>query len=93
MFPWYPSIKQDYYFLILGIHHVVHKDIHGVIWVDDSKATNVEATYAGLMGLKGQKSVILLGGLAKVRYSSFPLNIILFITALVPSLWCLLLYH
>ncbi|TYI41739.1 hypothetical protein ES332_A01G046200v1 [Gossypium tomentosum] len=45
---------------------VVHKDIHGVTWVDDSKATNVEATYAGLMGLKGQKSVILLGGLAKV---------------------------
>ncbi|KAG4160982.1 hypothetical protein ERO13_D01G027950v2 [Gossypium hirsutum] len=37
-----------------------------VTWVDDSKATNVEATYAGLMGLKGQKSVILLGGLAKV---------------------------
>jgi hypothetical protein len=34
--------------------------------VDDSKATNVHATYTGLMGLKEQKSVILLGGLAKV---------------------------
>ncbi|KAL6273043.1 hypothetical protein ACE6H2_023735 [Prunus campanulata] len=45
---------------------IVCKDIHGVTWVDDSKATNVEATYAGLMGLKRQKSLILLGGLAKV---------------------------
>lgn len=44
----------------------VHKDIHGVTWVDDSKATNVEASYAGLAGLRGQKSVILLGGIAKV---------------------------
>lgn len=35
-------------------------------WVDDSKATNVEATYTGLMDLKKQKSVVLLGGLAKV---------------------------
>ncbi|CAL5420882.1 unnamed protein product [Camellia sinensis] len=45
---------------------IVHTDNHGVIWVDDSKATNIEATYTGLMGLKGQKSVILLGGAAKV---------------------------
>ncbi|KAL5812467.1 hypothetical protein ACOSQ3_027417 [Xanthoceras sorbifolium] len=45
---------------------IVHKDIHGITWVDDSKATNVEAAYAGLMGLKGQKCVVLLGGLAKV---------------------------
>ncbi|XP_062167492.1 uncharacterized protein LOC133873753 isoform X2 [Alnus glutinosa] len=45
---------------------IVHTDINGVIWVDDSKATNVHATYIGLIGLKGQKSVILLGGLAKV---------------------------
>ncbi|XP_077254209.1 uncharacterized protein LOC143893117 isoform X7 [Tasmannia lanceolata] len=43
----------------------VYRDDHGVTWVDDSKATNVEATYAGLMGLKEQKSVVLLGGLAK----------------------------
>ncbi|XP_048426415.1 UDP-N-acetylmuramoylalanine--D-glutamate ligase isoform X6 [Pyrus x bretschneideri] len=45
---------------------IVCKDIHGVTWVDDSKATNVEATYTGLMDLKKQKSVVLLGGLAKV---------------------------
>ncbi|XWS43200.1 hypothetical protein CRYUN_Cryun16bG0082200 [Craigia yunnanensis] len=45
---------------------IVCKDIHGITWVDDSKATNIEATYAGLMGLKGKKSVVLLGGLAKV---------------------------
>ncbi|XP_077254203.1 uncharacterized protein LOC143893117 isoform X2 [Tasmannia lanceolata] len=44
---------------------IVYRDDHGVTWVDDSKATNVEATYAGLMGLKEQKSVVLLGGLAK----------------------------
>lgn len=49
------------------IDHVVCKDIHGVTWVDDSKATNTEATYAGLLALT-RKSVVLLGGLAKVRY-------------------------
>ncbi|KAL7097987.1 hypothetical protein ACP275_10G177100 [Erythranthe tilingii] len=45
---------------------IVHKDTRGVTWVDDSKATNVDATYAGLMGIKEQKSIVLLGGLAKV---------------------------
>ncbi|KAF9596004.1 hypothetical protein IFM89_006931 [Coptis chinensis] len=45
---------------------IVRRDERGVIWVDDSKATNVEATYTGIMGLKDQKSVVLLGGLAKV---------------------------
>ena len=45
----------------------VHRDNNGVVWVDDSKATNVEATYTGLVGLKGQKSVVLLGGIAKVE--------------------------
>ncbi|XP_042480381.1 UDP-N-acetylmuramoylalanine--D-glutamate ligase-like isoform X3 [Macadamia integrifolia] len=45
---------------------IVHRDSRGITWVDDSKATNVEATYAGLMGLREQKSVVLLGGLAKV---------------------------
>lgn len=44
---------------------VVHKDSHGITWVDDSKATNVDATYTGLMGLKELKAVVLLGGLAK----------------------------
>uniref|UniRef100_A0A2N9GKD6 Mur ligase C-terminal domain-containing protein n=1 Tax=Fagus sylvatica TaxID=28930 RepID=A0A2N9GKD6_FAGSY len=53
---------------ICGDRLIVHKDVNGVIWVDDSKATNVEATYTGLLGLKQQKSVILLGGLAKVLY-------------------------
>lgn len=34
--------------------------------MDDSKATNVDAMYAGLMVLKELKAVVLLGGLAKV---------------------------
>ncbi|KAF4364240.1 hypothetical protein F8388_000192 [Cannabis sativa] len=45
---------------------IVCNDSHGITWINDSKATNVDATYAGLMGLKGRKSVILLGGVAKV---------------------------
>ncbi|OVA07865.1 Mur ligase [Macleaya cordata] len=45
---------------------IVRRDNQGVTWVDDSKATNVESTYTGLMGLKEQKSVVLLGGVAKV---------------------------
>lgn len=49
----------------------MRKDLDGLTWVDDSKATNVEATYAGLMGLKEHKSVILLGGQAKVRFESW----------------------
>ncbi|XP_022842245.1 uncharacterized protein LOC111365919 isoform X2 [Olea europaea var. sylvestris] len=44
---------------------VVHKDSHRITWVDDSKATNVDAMYAGLMVLKELKAVVLLGGLAK----------------------------
>eukprot|EP00268_Persea_americana_P067508 TRINITY_DN9304_c0_g1_i14.p1 TRINITY_DN9304_c0_g1~~TRINITY_DN9304_c0_g1_i14.p1 ORF type:complete len:474 (+),score=110.05 TRINITY_DN9304_c0_g1_i14:318-1739(+) len=44
---------------------IIFIDTYGITWVDDSKATNVEATYAGLMGLKAHKSVVLLGGLAK----------------------------
>ncbi|KAH9648060.1 D-glutamic acid-adding enzyme [Citrus sinensis] len=48
---------------------IVHRDIQGVTWVDDSKATNIEATCTGLMGLKGHKCVILLGGQAKFGYS------------------------
>ncbi|KAL3533867.1 hypothetical protein ACH5RR_007388 [Cinchona calisaya] len=46
---------------------IVHRDTQGITWVDDSKATNAEATYTGLVGLKGLKSVILLGGITKVR--------------------------
>ncbi|XP_029118664.2 uncharacterized protein [Elaeis guineensis] len=45
---------------------VVFMDARGVTWVDDSKATNVESTYTGLMGLKDHKAVVLFGGLAKV---------------------------
>ncbi|KAH7660331.1 UDP-N-acetylmuramoylalanine-D-glutamate ligase MurD protein [Dioscorea alata] len=45
---------------------IVCRDAHGVTWVDDSKATNVESTLTGLMGLKEHKLVVLLGGLAKV---------------------------
>ena len=48
---------------------IVHKDSYEVTWIDDSKATNVEATYIGLLGLNEQKSVIPLGGLAKVSNS------------------------
>lgn len=43
--------------------------------MDDSKATNVDATYTGLMGLKGKKSLILLGGIAKVTVEFWWLNI------------------
>ncbi|XP_038983816.1 UDP-N-acetylmuramoylalanine--D-glutamate ligase-like isoform X2 [Phoenix dactylifera] len=53
----------------LAVLPVVFMDAHGVTWVDDSKATNVESTYTGLMGLKDHKAVILLGGLAKVLSS------------------------
>ncbi|XP_047959184.1 UDP-N-acetylmuramoylalanine--D-glutamate ligase-like isoform X1 [Salvia hispanica] len=45
---------------------IVHEDGNGVTWVDDSKATNVESTYAGLTGLKEKKAVVLLGGLSKI---------------------------
>eukprot|EP00249_Psilotum_nudum_P008341 c21207_g1_i5 orf=257-1927(+) len=45
---------------------IVCKDEDGVLWVDDSKATNVEAVYAGLKGSFKQQAVVLLGGLAKV---------------------------
>ncbi|XP_019187311.1 PREDICTED: uncharacterized protein LOC109181835 isoform X2 [Ipomoea nil] len=43
---------------------VVHVDNNGVTWIDDSKATNVEAMYSGVMGVN-QKAVLLLGGVAK----------------------------
>ncbi|KAH7432546.1 hypothetical protein KP509_07G027400 [Ceratopteris richardii] len=45
---------------------VVWRDDKNVLWINDSKATNVHATYTGLKGLTNQKSVVLLGGLAKV---------------------------
>ncbi|XP_031487690.1 uncharacterized protein LOC116255802 isoform X5 [Nymphaea colorata] len=49
----------------LAVLPAVHIDNEGKIWVNDSKATNVEATYAGLVGMKEFKSVVLLGGIAK----------------------------
>lgn len=45
---------------------IVWKDENGVLWINDSKATNVEATYTGLKGLTKHRAVVLLGGLAKV---------------------------
>ncbi|KAJ7560872.1 hypothetical protein O6H91_03G003600 [Diphasiastrum complanatum] len=45
---------------------LVCEDKRGVRWINDSKATNVAATYTGLKGFAGCKSVVLLGGLAKV---------------------------
>lgn len=44
---------------------VVHRDA-GVVWINDSKATNVDAALAGLAGLGGLgPAVVLLGGQAK----------------------------
>lgn len=45
---------------------IVWRDENGVLWINDSKATNVEATYTGLKGLTKHRAVVLLGGLAKV---------------------------
>jgi UDP-N-acetylmuramoylalanine-D-glutamate ligase len=36
------------------------------MWVNDSKATNVESTLVGLRAMVGRKVVLLLGGVAKV---------------------------
>ncbi|KAK4343804.1 hypothetical protein RND71_036898 [Anisodus tanguticus] len=48
--------------------HRMQVDSDEIAWVDDSKVTNVEAKYSGLIGFE-QKSVLLLGGLAKFGYS------------------------
>jgi len=45
---------------------IVCRDRQGVLWVNDSKATNVDATLVGLKGIVGRRAVVLLGGLAKV---------------------------
>ncbi|MCO5608957.1 hypothetical protein L7F22_063175 [Adiantum nelumboides] len=45
---------------------VLCRDDNGVVWINDSKATNVDATYTGLRGLTKQGCVVLLGGLAKI---------------------------
>jgi UDP-N-acetylmuramoylalanine-D-glutamate ligase len=49
----------------------VCRDDQGVLWVNDSKATNVDATLVGLRGIVGKKAVVMLGGLAKVAVSPF----------------------
>ena len=41
------------------------EDARGVLWINDSKATNVESTIAGVGGLDGRRAVVLLGGEAK----------------------------
>lgn len=60
----------------LVLHHpfhltAVHQDSRGVRWVNDSKATNVEATAVGLRGLSAAaphlSAVVLLGGKGKAR--------------------------
>ncbi|KAF4378296.1 hypothetical protein F8388_010735 [Cannabis sativa] len=45
--------------LRLPLHRmqIVCNDNHGITWVNDSKATNFDATYAGLMGLKGRNLI------------------------------------
>eukprot|EP00250_Pteridium_aquilinum_P004216 c14444_g1_i1 orf=1233-1997(+) len=45
---------------------IVWHDDNGVLWINDSKATNVDATYTGLKGFTKKRAVVLLGGLAKV---------------------------
>ncbi|KAL2610887.1 hypothetical protein R1flu_022579 [Riccia fluitans] len=45
---------------------VVHQDEQQILWINDSKATNVDAALVGMKGITGRKAVVLLGGLAKV---------------------------
>ncbi|KAK9123474.1 hypothetical protein Sjap_013076 [Stephania japonica] len=48
---------------------IVHREADGLMWIDDSKATNVAAAYTGIMCLHEQKAVVLLGGIAKVLHA------------------------
>lgn len=52
--------------VLMDLLNTVCIDAHGITWVDDSKATNVESTLTGLKGLKEHNAVVLLGGVAKV---------------------------
>lgn len=45
---------------------IVCRDDNDLLWINDSKATNVDATYTGLKGFTKQQAVVLLGGLAKI---------------------------
>lgn len=49
---------------------IVHQDDQGVVWVNDSKATNVDSTSVGIRSIVGKKAVVLLGGQAKVGVGS-----------------------
>ncbi|GAQ81307.1 hypothetical protein KFL_000770010 [Klebsormidium nitens] len=51
---------------------IVIEDSEGVLWIDDSKATNVEASMVGIRGVQGRKAVVLLGGRAKVDQPGMP---------------------
>lgn len=53
---------------ILGVVSAVCRDDNDLLWINDSKATNVDATYTGLKGFTKQRAVVLLGGLAKVFF-------------------------
>src|SRR5262249_53642442 len=53
----------------------------GVTWIDDSKATNIDAARVGIAGLEG-RAVVLLGGQGKSNPDGS-----LGFDALVPALW------
>ncbi|GBG67544.1 hypothetical protein CBR_g675 [Chara braunii] len=44
---------------------IVFQDDKNVTWINDSKATNVDAAVVGINGIVGRKAVVLLGGLGK----------------------------
>jgi UDP-N-acetylmuramoylalanine-D-glutamate ligase len=41
------------------------------MWVNDSKATTVDATAVGIKGIAGRQAVVLIGGVAKVLLLKF----------------------
>lgn len=50
------------------------KEDKNILFLNDSKATNVDATLAALEGLIGRKAVVLLGGVAKTVVGSMDLG-------------------
>jgi hypothetical protein len=64
-------ILITWYLVYFNCDGPVCRDRQGVLWVNDSKATNVDATLVGLKGIVGRRAVVLLGGLAKVATSLF----------------------
>ena len=61
-----PRALQDTIAALTGLDHRMQRvgTFGGATWIDDSKATNVEAALAGVAGLP-QPAVVLLGGQAK----------------------------